>query len=270
MLQDRIIRQQKTDYRRQLRELRNKTRFSIKDIPTNYTAVPQENLVGLCKITDVEDPYYKALNEQLVFVYKKKKIKHNRYFNSGEVKDKVVTQIEPDCSAVISQQPLGLPANYESKTDKRLKYLDYVDRGKDGRYLIYQIPNDHLVFVKRTALVAVLNKRQNHYGGYKVTLTTGHNVFLYIVDYKDALATDNRLNIITVMTGLIKLVDVENLIQNWAAQGYAHELDAFDGEFNVEQDPTLDFEDQGLTLTQLFEGGTSVEDIDNDPLGFLD
>lgn len=248
-----------THYKKYLRTLRQTTRLDIKTLPTMGTIFDTSDFQVVCKVSGITDKYYKALNGKRVYPYKKQRVKHNIYFNSGEVRDTIVTQVPTDCVPVLSDTILGLPADHKP-SDLRLDYLDYIKIGGVTHY-IYVIPKENLEPIKETAMVATETRRSNHYGGYQVTLKNGYKVYLLIMDYKTTLLENTRINVILKSEGLIDIGTVEGYIDFLSRVGMGHSFEEFGGEFLTEISPQKDFEPYTVTLDKLHMTEGELEDI---------
>lgn len=255
--------QQLTQYKKQLREMRNCSIFDVRQLPGSAQMFDSKDFLMVSKVQGITDPYYKQLNDELVYPYKKQRVKHKVYFNSGEVRETKVTQVPVDCVPVLSDKILGLPPKYTA-TDTRLGYLDFSTVAGEDEVLhnyIYVIPKENLLPIKRTALIAVRTPRKNHYGGYKVVLRNGHTVYLLIVDYTYSLYENAKYNVIVAGRGQLQLRMVEEYIQYLAERGIGHSLDEWEGHFCLELPPENEFERNTLTLDKMQLSPQDIEDL---------
>lgn len=260
-----------TEYKRYLRQLRSTTRLQLSLLPIIQPIEDSPDFRCKGKIQGITDEYYKQLNGEIVFVYRKQRIKHRVYFNSGQVRDTKITQVPSDCVPILSDKVLGLPHKYEPQ-DIRLNYLDFIVDAQNPKHkyrnYIYCVPKENIIPVKQTCLIVTSLPRTSHYGGYKLTLTNGHPIYLLIVDYKYSLTQDRNIRVILGGRGLISLSTVEDYIEYLAQLKIAHSLDSYDGLFCREIDPRKDFVESTLTLDKTLDN--SVEDITNSYLADLD
>lgn len=249
------------DTRRQLRTAKLMSPgFSVKDLPFDFRAMDTKQMVGVCTVRDIKDKFFKRLNGHDVYPYKARVIEHNAYYNSGKVKGRVETVIPADCVAVRSNVILGLPGLYKPE-DKRLQYLDYETLPNGFKVYIYVLPKENLWFNHRTAVIASNTFKRANYGGYKVTLLNGHTIYLSIVDFNPTLYEQAGINVINVSKGLIGTDYLDWLITEWSKPGIdattkaprpaiCFDLDAYQGQFCVPVDVTLDWQEDETRLDE--------------------
>ncbi len=112
-------------------------------------------------------------------------ISFRKDYRTGELVTKEVS-VAKDFVAVYSPRNIHLK-NKEGSKNVRIRdgfgYIDYADT-KKGRKYMYTLPTSNIYPVDLCALVISLNKHRTFYQGYKLALTNGYYVYVYVIPYK--------------------------------------------------------------------------------------
>lgn len=272
MNKDKTLDKDFREYKRSLRSIKSVTTFNINLIDYLDTIQKWSNDYDTpTKVVGIKDEYYKRLNDTIVYPIKLKRIKHNVYFNSGEVKGQKVTQVDTNNVGVSSKTSLQLPFQYKPlKTKEKLEYIDYTIYQDGQKTYIYSIPKEYLIPYSCTIIVVSKRKVANHLGGYQTVLRNGHTLYWYILPLQDRYFLDTDMKVVSLSLDLISMNEVEDLILDCAEeadtlanQGYAVEVGYYphnivDGMYEElkhyvmqELDPTIEYEVNTKTLLEL-------------------
>ena len=144
-------------------------------------------------VKGVTEKYFDNLNDREVFLVGRTTLKKRQVLSSGEFRkdsegNDVVDHIAVprECVAIASNCSIGLrrytmegDVKREHKVSQGYRYVDYMET-KNGRLYIYIIPKEYVYRANMCALYLSMNRRRNFYRGYKVSLTNGHSVYVYV------------------------------------------------------------------------------------------
>ncbi|PHE64327.1 hypothetical protein COF68_05655 [Bacillus toyonensis] len=180
------------EFKQLMMELRNETSLNIRDLPTPFS---KPALLDKVYVKGIEDEIYSKLNGKFVVRSKKSSITRNIYRNNGEIKTTTNYVAKEGNVLIITTENLRLPFRYKA-SDPKLEYVDF--RESDGqRTFIYSIPKDYLYLTKQTALVLAQNTKRSHYGGLRLTLTNGYDIYLYIVSLNNVREREGNVPLVT-------------------------------------------------------------------------
>lgn len=198
---------------------------SISSVPVPvFISLPKLNSVY---IKGINEDYYSFLNCEICTLLGRQKLLRRKYdYTGGFISDgesdgyKVEDVVVPQGSvAIASNVRIGVPTKFVSKG---FDYVDYVEKkNSDSKKYIYIIPKEYCYLVNQSALVISWNKLTRiYYKGFKVALTSGNNLFVYVIPYKP---TSMILSYRVLKVGLDPNdldVDLKSLISFWKEMRY--------------------------------------------------
>lgn len=143
-------------------------------------------------IRNVQEDYYKLLNESEVMLWSKPKLESRKFASDGSfLRDSKGNYIKKEvtlpnnCAAVISDKRIGVPLKFKSK--EGFQYVDYIERTvgdkKVYRY-IYIIPKKYCFKLNQVALVISFTKLKKFYCGFEMALQNGNVLYMYIINHR--------------------------------------------------------------------------------------
>jgi hypothetical protein len=205
----------------------NDPRFQLMELPIPAMPGVQTGNIGvaLCLIKGVKEPFFDALNNEVVTLVGKTTLTKRQPSPEGGWRTdangnplKIQVPVPNDCVAVISEKNIKLRRTLEDGkqyvASGGYKYVDYFDNNSGKRKFIYIIPRDCVYRLNTCALILTFNIHRSFYRRYKLALQNGSYIYMYVVPYKRR--TDNQsYRILGVKAGCDFQKEVYDIISLW-------------------------------------------------------
>ncbi len=197
-------------------------------IPSVWSSNQQVSTFDRVIIFNIQDEYYKKLNETEHMVCKKGVLTRRKFDYKGEFmtdkEGKYITEevtLPRSCIAIISDIKLGVPNQY--KTTEEFLYVDFISKeNEDGSKTIkyiYIVPKKYCYKINQTALVLSWTRLRSYYKGLRVALTNGSYIFVHVIPYKPTDNTVKNYRVLCTKSEEDYERELGVLSQAWLANG---------------------------------------------------
>lgn len=214
------------EFRHMMNELKANTGYiQLSDIPMPPELAPymKREVRDMVAVGKINDQYYGKLSDSTALLWGRTQLSRRKFDYKGEyLKDKndkyILEPVEcpQECEGIVSDIPIGVPLKY--KPAEKMQYVDMLTKVEDGKKIrkyVYILPRKYLYKISQTALVISWNKLRVFYSGMKVSLQTGHTLFVYIIPFKPTRDAQHNYRIIMTKPSIDYSWELETIRDYW-------------------------------------------------------